>query len=275
MQTLRPLTIHLFTATAQGPTAQAAFHAALRRPAGLRAHRRGLCVRAVVMRCVQIPPVPECPFMNTFHCLRFALIAWLIAAATSAFAQTPTCHAAPGTACLYAPAASYGFTPFERSIVYTDSVGLACEVKRLMRLPVGAPLPMPVVVWSHGGTAGKRDPANSMAEWNELSARAGYTSISIAHSLRDTSRDLCVSIGMDAASRDQFVPLKRRPRSLFSTAMCGNCPPRSSGCKAIPSSRPAAASPNGSTNETTEVDLRLPASTPVSKPLPATSSIRA
>ena len=62
VQTLRPLTIHLFTATAQGPTAQAAFHAALRRPAGLRAHRRGLCVRAVVMRCVQIPPAPECAF---------------------------------------------------------------------------------------------------------------------------------------------------------------------------------------------------------------------
>lgn len=72
VQTLRPLTIDLFAATARGSTAQAAFEAALqgdcliarsgvwpgadrvrlaalRWPACLRAHRRRVCVRAVVM----------------------------------------------------------------------------------------------------------------------------------------------------------------------------------------------------------------------------------
>jgi hypothetical protein len=39
--------------------------AALQRPAGLRARHCGLCVRALVMRCVQIPPAPECPFMTS------------------------------------------------------------------------------------------------------------------------------------------------------------------------------------------------------------------
>ena len=124
-----------------------------------------------------------------------------VAAPTSAFAQAPTCQQAPGPDCLYFPAASYGFTPFERSAFYTDQAGEQREVKVLIRQPVGAPVPMPVVIWSHGGFDGKRSPATSMVEWSELSARAGYLSVSIAHTHRsDTSRGaLCQSIGIAAA----------------------------------------------------------------------------
>jgi hypothetical protein len=145
-----------------------------------------------------------------------AAIALVVASAT-AHAQAPTCNQAPGPNCLYAPAASYGLTPFERSVFYTDVAGLQREVKLLIRNPIGAPLPMPVVVWSHGGTEGKRDAANSMAEGSALSARAGYFSVSIAHAHRNRqSREaLCGSIGMDTATCRLFSHLNwDRPHDI-------------------------------------------------------------
>jgi hypothetical protein len=153
------------------------------------------------------------------HARRGASIALLMAAAAScAFAQpAPTCTASPGPDCLYAAAATYGFAPFERSVVYTDQAGLPRVVKLLIRQPLGAALPMPVVIWSHGGTDGKKDPANSMAEWSTLSARAGYFSIAIAHAPRDdASRSaLCTAIGMDAATCKLFSHLNwDRPHDI-------------------------------------------------------------
>lgn len=119
-------------------------------------------------------------------------------AASVAFIPAPTCGQAPGPDCLYFPAVQYGFTPFERSVFYTDNAGQQREVKLLIRQPLGAPVPMPVVIWSHGGADGKSSPANSMVEWSELTARAGYFTASVAHAHRlDTSRgQLCQSIGI-------------------------------------------------------------------------------
>jgi hypothetical protein len=156
--------------------------------------------------------------MNTpSHSLRCALIALLTAAATSAFAQAPACTASPAPDCLYVAAARYGFSPFERSVVYTDNTGAQRVVKLLIRQPLGAALPLPVVIWSHGGTEGKKDPAASMAEWSTLSARAGYFSIAIAHAHRDDlSRSaLCTSIGMDAEACKLFSHLNwDRPHDI-------------------------------------------------------------
>lgn len=119
-------------------------------------------------------------------------------ASSVAFAPAPTCNQAPGPDCLYFPAAQYGFTPFERSVFYTDNAGEQREVKVLIRQPVGAPMPMPIVIWSHGGADGKSSPANSMVEWSETTARAGYLTVSIAHAHRepDSRRQLCNSIGI-------------------------------------------------------------------------------
>ena len=131
-----------------------------------------------------------------------ALLAAAIAAATyaphAALAQAPTCNEVPGPNCLYFPSAQFGFTPFERSVVYTDNAGEQREVKVLIRQPLGAPLPMPVVIWSHGGADGKSDAATSMVEWSETTARAGYFSVSIAHTHREPNsrRALCNSIGI-------------------------------------------------------------------------------
>ena len=80
----------------------------------------------------------------------------MFTAANPAFAQAQSCNQPPGPGCLYLSAASYAFTPLERSVFYTDNAGQPREVKLLIRQPMGAPLPMPVVIWSHGGTEGKR-----------------------------------------------------------------------------------------------------------------------
>ena len=149
----------------------------------------------------------------------FAAIAFVIVsviASATAHAQAPTCNQAPGPNCLYLPAASYGFTPMERSVFYDDVAGQPREVKFMIRQPLGAPLPMPVVIWSHGETTGKKSATTSMVEWSELSARAGYVSISIAHAPRiDESASLCPLIGIDAAACALFAHLNwDRPHDI-------------------------------------------------------------
>jgi hypothetical protein len=126
------------------------------------------------------------------------VLASALAACTPAFAQAPTCNAQPGPDCLYFPSASYGYTTFERGTVYTDIAGDAREIRFLIRQPLGAPAPMPAVVWSHGGADGKRSPTTSMVEWSETTARAGYFTVSIAHTTRleDSRRRLCERIGI-------------------------------------------------------------------------------
>ena len=135
-----------------------------------------------------------------YKTLRFVVSALVaaIAVTSSAFAEAPTCNQVPGPDCLYFPATTYGFTPFERSTVYTDNAGDQREVRFLVRQPLAAPAPMPAVVWSHGGADGKSSPATSMVEWSETTARAGYFTVSIAHANRDPAsrRRLCNSIGI-------------------------------------------------------------------------------
>lgn len=140
----------------------------------------------------------------------------LAAATTSAFAQAPACTASPAPDCLYAAPAIYGYTPFERSVVYTDQSGAQRVVELLIRQPQGAALPMPVVIWSHGGE-GKKSPQASMAEWSTVTAGAGYLSIAIAHAPRDdASRSaLCTSIGMDSEACKLFAHLNwDRPHDI-------------------------------------------------------------
>jgi hypothetical protein len=57
-------------------------------------------------------------------------------------------------------------------------------VSVLVRVPIGAPVPLPVVIWSHGGAEGKDNPHNSLSEWSTTTAEAGFLSISVAHTPR-------------------------------------------------------------------------------------------
>ena len=125
----------------------------------------------------------------------FAVGALALLACTQAQAQAPICNQVQAPDCLYFPATRLSFTAYERSTSYLDASGRTRQVKVLLRLPIGAPAPLPVVVWSHGGAEGKNSPAHSLAEWSDLTAAAGYFTVSIAHAGRnvDSRRALCQS----------------------------------------------------------------------------------
>ena len=127
------------------------------------------------------------------------------------FAQAPTCNQALTPGCLYFPSASqFPIQLTTRQVTYIDNAGLQRTVQVAIRIPIGAPIPMPVVIWSHGGATGKTDPLTSMVEWSVTTAEAGYLTISIAHTPRtDQERlQLCQSIGInDPATCEVFKHL--------------------------------------------------------------------
>lgn len=140
-----------------------------------------------------------------------AALALALGTHAPAHAAAPECGAAPAPDCLYTSPASYGIEPpFERRTSYSDISTQTRELRVLVRVPVGAPEPWPVVIWSHGGAEGKDNPRHSMAEWSAVSAAAGYLTLSIAHPSRlDPSRDqLCTAIGIvDPVGCDNFKHL--------------------------------------------------------------------
>lgn len=114
-------------------------------------------------------------------------------------AQTPpSCNQVLTPGCLYFPAVRYAVDRIESAVTYTDIVGLQRTVPIAIRLPIGAPAPMPVVIWSHGGAEGRTDPTTTMLEWSQTTAEAGYLTISLAHPPRSDleidRRPLCEAI---------------------------------------------------------------------------------
>lgn len=102
--------------------------------------------------------------------------------------------------CLYSPAVHYtALSVITDTFTYTDAAGLTRTVPIALRIPLTAPVPLPVVIWSHGGATGHTNPISSMLEWSETTAAAGYLTISIAHASRtytptDTRTPLCAAI---------------------------------------------------------------------------------
>lgn len=127
-----------------------------------------------------------------------AVFTLALLAGMPAYAQAPTCNQAQAPDCLYFPSARYSFTTHEHSISYTDIAGQPRGVRVMVRVPVGAAAPLPVVIWSHGGASGKESPATSMTEWSEVTAIAGYLTVSIAHAGRNpgSRNSLCQAISI-------------------------------------------------------------------------------
>ena len=121
--------------------------------------------------------------------LSIMLLLTLGGCALWAAAAAPPCDAgAPAPGCLYQPGNSYTVSPLiTATVTYTDVAGLLRTVPIAIRVPLTAPLPLPVVIWSHGGAEGHTDPATSMREWSETTAAAGYLTVSIAHTPRTDS----------------------------------------------------------------------------------------
>jgi len=59
-----------------------------------------------------------------------------------------------------------------------------------------APVPMPVVVLSHGGAEGKTNPRPAMEEWAEVLAGHGYMSVSIAHTPRSDIERIVLTMNL-------------------------------------------------------------------------------
>ncbi len=131
-----------------------------------------------------------------------AIVAIILCGTGAIFAQSPSCNQALVQGCLYAPANQFAFQTATKQTTYVDNAGLQRTIEFAIRRPTGAPVPMPVVIWSHGGAEGKTNSLNSMVEWSETTAAAGYLTISIAHKPRsDQEREqLCQSIGINDPS---------------------------------------------------------------------------
>lgn len=97
---------------------------------------------------------------------------------------------------LYFPGSHYTVSPLiTETITYSDIAGLLRSVPIAIRIPITASVPMPVVIWSHGGAEGHTKPENTLVEWSETTAEAGYLTISIAHVPRTNTRwPLCQAI---------------------------------------------------------------------------------
>lgn len=127
-----------------------------------------------------------------------------------AYAQAPTCNQTQTPGCLYFPVDQFSVPPLTTSrVTYTDSAGLLRTIEFAIRKPAGAPVPMPVVIWSHGGAHGQTHSRNAMAEWSEVTAAAGYLTISIAHAPRSDPQwtQLCQSIGVPDSNCEFFKHL--------------------------------------------------------------------
>jgi hypothetical protein len=116
-----------------------------------------------------------------------------------AYAQAPMCNATLTPGCLYFPGNRFLFQTATRHATYTDHAGLPRTIEFAVRKPNGAPVPMPVMIWSHGGADGKTNSLTTLPAWSEVTAAAGYLTISIAHTPRsDHERaQLCRSIGIE------------------------------------------------------------------------------
>jgi predicted dienelactone hydrolase len=128
--------------------------------------------------------------------------------AVLASTPAPSCNQDPSIqGCLYFPSAHYTIAPLiTHTVTYSDIAGAVRSVPIAIRVPVSAPTPLPVVIWSHGGASGHINPANTLSEWSETTAGAGYLTISIAHVPRNKNErwSLCQAIATLPGGRWQL-----------------------------------------------------------------------
>jgi acetyl esterase/lipase len=108
------------------------------------------------------------------------------------------CGPSEPASCAYEPEQLYRpGGKMARDIVYTDITGKERTVRIELRVPMGAPEPSPVIVWSHGGSA-RNTAANVGVEWGEVFNRAGFVVIALAHEGRgaEATQALCVALNL-------------------------------------------------------------------------------
>jgi hypothetical protein len=92
-------------------------------------------------------------------------------------------------------------------VTYQDEAFLPRTISFAIRTPNGLAGPLPVVIWSHGGHQGHVNPLTALSEWGELTARAGYISVGIAHAPRSafSQKMLCAAIGISDCAAFNYL----------------------------------------------------------------------
>ena len=99
--------------------------------------------------------------------------------------------------CLYEPADQVAHTLITHKVVDEASIGEPRTFEIAVRMPTGVDGPRPIVIWTHGGTAGKTNALNSGPNWGVAFASAGYVAVNIAHPARSPEdyQPLCQHLG--------------------------------------------------------------------------------
>lgn len=108
------------------------------------------------------------------------------------------CSTEDPMACLYTPVETNGLGNItSQAITYTDVAGQSRMLEIELRRPDNPSGPMPVVLWSHGGSAGQSSANGIAATLGEAFVRAGYLFVAIAHAGRDRASydSLCTTLG--------------------------------------------------------------------------------
>jgi hypothetical protein len=121
-----------------------------------------------------------------------------LALVLGAFAAPAQPQCAPFPNCLYVTPINVTFTVTTSTLVYLDAASIPRSISFAIRRPNGLAGALPVVIWSHGGAQGNTNPLAGLSEWSELTARAGYISVNIAHAPRSNFQlnSLCAALGV-------------------------------------------------------------------------------
>jgi len=117
--------------------------------------------------------------------------------AASAIASTPSTPAntsTPAPEGMYVTPATYEVEVFDNYEVHDAERDRTFPI--LVRYPVGAPSPLPLIIWSHGGGY-NNDGHHQNNEWGTVLASAGYAVIHIAH-VEDEPGAHCVPLQIPA-----------------------------------------------------------------------------
>lgn len=110
------------------------------------------------------------------------MLAWSGLTALGQAQLPPGCAPYPNN-CLYSPTAAVAIGGTAANVSYRDALGLTRTLEVYVRVPVGVQGALPVVVWSPDGE-GATDSRAVMTAWSEATARAGYLTVSVAHTPR-------------------------------------------------------------------------------------------
>ncbi|MEZ4237912.1 MAG: hypothetical protein R3F59_17535 [Myxococcota bacterium] len=129
------------------------------------------------------------------------------------------CDAADPADCLYESAVAPGTAtryPATGRILLTDpdAVGYPDRpVPVIVNVP-DAPGPLPVVILSHGGSGGVKNPGAVMQEWFDQLGQQGFVTVTVAHWPRDNGTDVALCDALGIVTACPGGPIYDRPQDV-------------------------------------------------------------